>query len=556
MSNTFKTLFQYEIKKQFPRRSKKDRSDVVGSLLSIFVTLAIVAMFVYFLSIIVDKYLDIKINKILDPIMRSYEVLNILYLFIIIVCVCVCLEGMRKTFTDKTDKEILLRLPVSEQSLFLSKILVLLIKMYIVSALLVLPINAIVFVALQTSWTYWLSTIVIMLVLPLIVMLFASILIIPYIKIIDYVKTRYIAIFAIFVVALILFVLAYTAFLGVVQGYLESGYIKFIFNDQFIEFMQKMLLFAYPSNAMAGIMMGQNILVSILVVVACVVVAVIAIYCITKRLYHVALFKTEKINKKYRKNTKIRKSSSMMGLIKKEFISLSREPKHIFSYLVIATIMPILAYCCYTLFESLISNMLGIKVSFALALFVILVFSVLTNTFCSTNVTREGTTLLKQKTFPIKASQLLTAKVVFCCIVSLLSVIIASVVLVVFTSLPALEGFVCMMVGIAFSICQILIATKIDLKNTRMSFTFQQVEKKSSTTMAKVIVIGLVVSMICGVGTLLLSFVANGMFVAYGVTMHSCMVYLAPVVVSLIYVGLSIWYYLYKLQKSMDNITM
>jgi len=482
--------------------------------------------------------------------------LNVFYVVIILVVTAVCLDSMRKTFTDRTDKQILLRLPVSERSLFFSKILVLMIKMYAVSALLVVPTHIIIYIALIPSWTFWITSIVILLVLPIIAMLIASILVIPYIKLVDFIKNKYLLIFAIFVIALVAFVILYTAFLSVVQGYLESGYIKFLFNDGFIDFMQGLLLWSYPANAMAGIMMGKNLLVSIFVVMGCVVVSILAVYYITKRLYHVALFRSDSIRVGVKKNTKLKQSSSMIALIKKEFISVSREPRHIFAYLVVATIMPVLTYCCYTLFESLIINMLGIRMSFALAIFVVLVFGVLTNTFCSTNVTREGTTLLKQKTFPIKASQLLTAKVIFCCAISIASVIVASIVLVIFTSLTALEGLVCMLVGIAFTIAQILIATRLDLKNTRMSFTFQQVEKKSATTIAKVVTLGLVVAVIAGIGTLFVSFVAKGVFASSGLSIHSGLVYLLPIVVALIYVGISIWYYLHKLQKAMDNITM
>ena len=553
--STFSTLFKYELRKQFPIRLKKDKADIIGTLLSFLVTAVIIGMFVYFLSVIAKNYVEVKIDKVLDSTSRAYELLNVFYSIILTFMIFVCLENMRKTLTDGTDKKILLRLPVKEQTLFLSKLLVLLLKNYVLAFLLIIPTNIILYLALMPSGIFWLMTVIVWLFFPLIVSLFTSILIVPYIKIMNFVRNKYILIFAVLAIILAGFVLIYMAFLGIVQGYLETGFIKFLFNEEFIKTLQNLLLWTYPSNCLAGIVLCKDLVKSFLIVIACVVISITLMYFVTKNLYHIALYRSDSRKSVYKKSNKIKKHSVIGGLIKKEFISVSREPKHIFSYLVIATIMPILVYCCYTLFESLILNMIGIKITFALALFIVTVFTVLTNTFCATNITREGTSLLKQKTFPIKASQILSSKVIFCFIVSLMSVIISAIVLIFATSLTFWDGLLCMIVGILFSIAQILIATRLDLKNTRMSFTFQQVQKKSATTIAKVVTLGLIVAILIGVSSLLISVLSQSSILS-NVNIHICFAYIIPVVLSLIYVGLAILFYFYKLQKSLDNITM
>lgn len=549
----FRVLFKYEFKKQFPISFKKEKKDIVGSVLSFLVTAGIIGMFIYFLSIISKNYIAIKIDKVYDPTSRAYELLNVFYVAILLLMFVLSLENMRKTLVDKTDKQVLLKLPVKEQTLFLSKLSVLLLKNYIMAFLLVIPTNIIIYISLMPTWIFFLNTFVVWLLFPIVVLLFTSVFIVPYIMLMNFIKNKYLVIFILLSLILISFVLLYISFLKVVQGYLETGFIKFLFNTDFIETLQSLLLFTYPANSLAGIVIGKDLLKSYIIAILCSILAGVLVYFVTKKLYHITLYKNESI-KSYKKAGKVRKTSPLFALIKKEFISISREPKHIFSYLVIATTMPILVYCCYTLFSSLISNMLGIELPFALALFIVVMFSVLTNTFCATNITREGTTLLKQKTFPIKASQILTAKVIFCSIISLLSVFVSVLVLIFATNLNYWQGILCLLVGGLFTMSQILVATRLDLKNTKMSFTFQQIEKHTSTTIAKVVTLGLIISTVTGLLSLIVGIMSESSIIA-DVKIHRCFTYLIPIGIGLIYMGLSIWFYFQKLQKALDNIT-
>ncbi len=556
MDKSFLTLFKYELKKQFLFKFKKDKSDIVGSILSTLITLTVIGAFVLFLSVIAKNYVLVKMNKVLDIFGRAYELLNVFYSIILVALIFVGLENMRKTLTDNVDKKIMLRLPVKEETLFLTKLLVLMLRNYILAFVIVVPVNVIFYIATAPSAIFWIMTFVVWLFFPLVVSLFTSLLIVPYIKVIQFLKTRYVFVFAIFTILLALGIMIYMWFLGVVQSYLETGYIRFLFNEKFLTTLQTLLLYTYPANCLAGLALTKNVAKSLLILILCSTASVLLIYYITKKLYHVVLYKNDDNVVVRKSKTKLKANSVMLGLIKKEIISVTREPKHIFSYLAIATIMPIMVFSCYTLFESLIYNMLGMKLAFSLALLCVLVFSVLTNTFCSTNLTREGTSLLKQKTFPIKATQILTAKVIFCSVVSLLSVLVSSFVLILFTSLGVWEGLLCLVIGSLFTIAQILLATRIDLNNLKMSFTFQQIEKRTSTTISKVVTIGLIVSLVAGILALVLGAFSQGSFILQITSsVPSWLTYVVPVLVGLLYCGLSVLFYFCKLQKALDNIT-
>ena len=174
----FKTLFRYELKKQFPTQ-RKEKKDFVGSLVSMLATLTIIGVFVYFMAIISKNYILVRLDKVSSPNQRAYELLNVFYLVVLAVMSIITLENMRKTLADKNDKYVMLKLPVKEQTLFFTKMMVLLIKTYVLAVLLVVPVNAIIYISLMPTAMFWLLSAIVLLAVPIIVFLIAGIFIVP-----------------------------------------------------------------------------------------------------------------------------------------------------------------------------------------------------------------------------------------------------------------------------------------------------------------------------------------------------------------------------------------
>ena len=72
----FRTLFKYERRMLFPRSK---RIDILGGFTSLLFTLAIAGVFGLLIYAIADGYLDIKVDRVGDPVARAYELLNALY---------------------------------------------------------------------------------------------------------------------------------------------------------------------------------------------------------------------------------------------------------------------------------------------------------------------------------------------------------------------------------------------------------------------------------------------------------------------------------------------
>ena len=555
----FWTLFKYELKTEFPFRITKGKKDFVGQIFSTVISLFVIAAFVFLIYSVVNNYIDVKVDKISDPTARAMELINLLYIFIITIMSFLGVEKMRKALTQRTHKEIFLRLPIKQETIFLSKLTVLLLWFYVFGFFLVVPVNLIFFLALQPDTSFWANAALVWACLPIVPFMISCILIVPYIVIVDFIKTRYVLLFLILSGALIGAFFLYSEVLSYIQELLETGSIKFLFNIKFITFLQGLLTYAYPSNSLAKIALGVDMLESVLIVALVFIIGCIAIYFVTNRLYFLTMYKNNDATKKGSRPTKVYKLNPIVTLIKKEFISIFREPKHLFSYFAIAVAMPMMVYSCYTLFESLIQNTIGLSVNFSLALMIVLIFSVLTNTFCATNITRDGLSNLKIKSMPIKATNISLAKVIFCEIVSSLSVVASTVLLIAATSLTTLDGLVVILCGLIFSTTQIFIATRLDLNHTKVSVGPKEVEVISNRTIATVVGFGLVMASLVGVSSLVISLISassalNILNIDFDINIMFA--YIIPVSVCLIYGLIGIFYYKHKIENSFAKLTM
>lgn len=547
-----KTLVKYEMKLQFPFKRKNEKMDIVGSLLSFVMTACIIAVLIYLVSTIAVNYVLVEINKTPDKLARGLEFMNLFYLIVILAMSVLGVEKMRKSICEKKNKEVFLRLPVKSQTIFLSKILVLLMVYYVMTLFLVVPINIIFFIAIKPGAIYWLYTLITVLLFPVVPFLISSILLIPYIKIIDFLKDKYILIFILLSAILMGSFFLYSKILKIVQTLLETGNIRFLFNEELTTNLQNLLKFSYPANSLASISLGVDIAKSIVILIAVVVIAGFLIYLITNSLFKITLYKNEVKKSKYRKVENYKKNNQLISLIKKEFISIFRDSKNMFSYFAISSAMPIMVYCCYSLFSSLIFNTIGINIEFALALLITLIFSVLTNTFCSTNISRDGVAFLKMKSLPVKPSRVLWSKVLFCSIVSSLAVVVSIVILSFMTNLNFVNGLVCAILGCIFSVGQILIATRLDLNHAKLSLSNIEIERESSKTIAKVVFIGLLVSLTVGLLSVILTVFAKTDDAIYA----TILTYLCPSIICLSYFGLGFIYFKYKLDYRYTNFVM
>jgi len=559
----FRTLLKYERRMLFPGSHGK-RFDLLGALTSLIFTLAIAGVFGLLIYAIADGYLEVKVNKVLDPMARAYELLNAVYTIVIVALGIMCLEKMRSTLTRTSDTPIFLRLPVKNGTIFRAKFTALLLWTYVAAFLLIVPVNLIFFYILEVDVDFLLRTLLVCLLLPMVSFLIATILILPYMAIIKFLSTRYFLSFIALSILVVGAFFGYSIILNVLRDLFATGSISFLFSNEFIDFLAAAEGYTYPANSLASVQMGIDMQRSLIITVSIAVVALLATFFITGGLYRLVLYRNRDGRKSRKKRSFGFQRKVTSSLLRKEFITVYREPKYLFSYFTIAFAMPFMVYCSYTLFETLVLNALGLKLEFALSLIVVLVFSILTNTFCATNITRDGKSALKAKSFPIKASKLLFSKVLFCSIISSLSVI-ASVLLLYFSSaifpdsrieIQAVDAIIVCVISLVFSFSQILIATRTDLNCAVVDASPEEVARASDRTIAKVVSVGLVLAVVIGLLTFFVSvFSGIGQGLIEGLEIDAMYAYIFPAVIALVYFALANIYYYVGIEKAFAKLT-
>ena len=552
----FRTLFRYERRMLFPGSQSK-RIDILGILTSIIFTLAIAGIFGLLIYAVADGYLDIKVNKVLDPITRAHELINAVYTIIIVALGIMCLEKMRSTLTRSSDTPIFLRLPVKHGTIFRAKFTALLVWTYVTAFMLIVPVNAIFYFVLGAGQEFIINTLLVYLLLPMVSFLLATLLILPYMVIVKFLSTRYFLSFVALSVLVVGAFFVYSGILDVLRGLFETGSIKFLFTSDFVDVLMGAKLYTYPANALASLLLGIDMQRSILISAIFAVAALLVTFLITGALYRLVLYRNRDGRKSRAKKYSLGvKRGVIASLVRKEFITVYREPKYLFSYFTIAFAMPFMIYCCYTLFETLIFNALGRGFEFSLVILVVLVFVILTNTFCATNITRDGKSALKAKSFPVKASKLLFSKVLFCSIISSISVL-GSVAMLYFTvGMKPIDAALTCVIGLVFSFSQILMATRTDLNCAVVDASPEEVARTSDRTIAKVVSIGLFFAVLIGLVTFFISVFAGTVpEILNGFEIKESYVYLIPSVIATIYFVVSLVYYLVNIEKAFSRLT-
>lgn len=553
--SAFLTLFKHERRTLFPSAELRRKPDVIGGLLSLILTLGVVAVFALLIAAVAESYVAIKIDKVSDPTARSIELLNALYTVIILALGVFSLEKMRTSLTAGKDKQIFLRLPVSQGTIFRAKLAALLLWNYVTALFLVIPVNLIFYYILSPGVDFLLNTLIVYLLLPMASFLISTVLLVPYIRLIDFLSSRYFLTFILLSGVLIGAFLLYSKLLSVLQGLFETGSIKFLFSESFVNFLCTLASFTYPANCLACIALGENMKESLLISAAVALMAMIATFFVTRRLYRITMYKNNE--KKVRRGRKHVRSRSVLGtLMHKEFVTVFREPKYVFSYFAVAMSMPFMVYCCYTLFETLIYNAVGLSFNLSLSIIVILILSILTNTFCATNITRDGVSALKSKIFPVKPKKILLSKVLFCDVVSSLSVIASALVLHLAAGLKLTDTLIAIVIGLIFSLSQIFIATRMDLNHARPAASTREAQKASNRTIAKTITLGLIFAMVIGFLSLFISVFAGDTTVDFlgNIVIKESYSYIVPLVISVLYLIIGRLYYSIGINRAFEKL--
>lgn len=505
MTNHYSLLLKKQLLDIFPARARKKRlSDWAGVLLMGLLVAVIISVFVVVFSKFVRTYSAIKINRVSDIAARQFEIMSMSYFALIIVFIFTGVSALNHTLFENSDLNILITLPFSSTEIFLAKLTAVYLKQMVYAIACVFSVNFTFFATTGTLNVYnGLMTVLVAVLLPVLPLAIAAMITLPYHYLKSLLSCNYVVLFAVMTIVMVLFCLGYSYVFDIAQNLLASGKITKLFDETTMKAIIAFTKYNYPANLFAYLMLGRDIGKNIGILAALLAGAFLAGFFIVRAMFIGVTHSNFSVRIPHSKKKQLRFSNNTRfgALMGKEFLLVLRTPGYAYMYFTTAAIMPIMAYCSAKITIGVFSNLVGnVDAGFELCTFIAILYSTLTNTFCSTNISRDGYMSLTQKTLPYSAGKILGSKMAFCSVVAELCALITCIVFYATHLESGVDAIVTFFATSMIAFAQIMFATKLDLVHPHFAKTDDGEIKEANSTVSAVIAVGLLVSCAIGFG--------------------------------------------------------
>lgn len=524
----------------------KRRHDVFGALSTIILLALLYGTFIYVFYHFARFYMSATFEVQGAERARAFELTTFVYAAMLLINIFVGVKQIYSALVSSNDCDVLIYQPISQQHLFLYK----LIKIYIgqiVSTLLVLLPSAIVIDVLSASvggFCYYLTVVFHLLLCPLLGCAIAALFTVPFNGIMRFVQRKFVLHLILYVIVLALGFWLYGMFLSVLTDLIQTGELLYVLDSSTVNAVAAVAAKFYPVKFFSNMLFGQNVAVSLLSVLGiCAVAGVVTYFVIRAMYFKVLQQKLEGDIKIFRKKKSVAKiHSPLAALVKKEFLIILRTPTYAFAYFATTFTLPFMVYVCANLMRSMVAtlpNVALINCDFEIAIFVIAMFSVLTNTFCTSNISRDGKMFSMLKTMPVDGYLVVKAKLLFCSVVSVASVLVSCIVLLCVSYLNWWQALVIFAVASLLDIAEIAFATKRDLAKPHLPQNDRDEVTEDNNNVSAVTLLGLVCAVFLGGGALAMSLILSLLYTnALALTVTMTFVFIAVILVfilSLVY---------------------
>ena len=550
-------LLKKQLLDAFPaKRSKKRLPDLTSALLMLLLTGAMVAIFVFVFSRFISTYTQIKINRVPDIAARQYEIMSMGYFVLVVVFVINGVNALCHALFENSDLSILISMPFSSSEIFLSKLTAVYLKQAVLALVCVPTLNFTFLCTTDTLNAYnGIMTFAVALLLPIIPLGIASIVVLPCYYLKRLANSHYIFVFIVMTAGMALFCWLYSYVFRFAQDLISSGKITSLFGDKTMRFILSFTKYDYPANLFANVMLardlGKNLGILAAFIVAFAAICLLVVRAIFIKVSHSGLA----IHVPHAHTRKVRfvDNSRFGSLLAKEFLLVMRTPNYAYMYFTTAAVMPVMAYYSANISVSMLAGLVGkADVSFEICTFIVILYSTLTNTFCSPTISRDGYMSMTQKTLPYSPASILGSKIVFCAIVAEASLAIACIVLCATGIESVADGIITFIAASAFAFAQIVGATKKDLTNPHFSRAEDGQIRESNSTVSSVLAIGLGMSFLIGFALLFSSFAP--LFKGGQPEVNKGASYAIAICLPIAMLGASLGYFFANLKKAYANL--
>lgn len=489
-------------------RQKGRRRDVAGWISTILLLAGIFAAFVYAFYVFAESYRSITFDTPEAEADRVYELLTFSVGAVLVVQ---CLIGVKKIYdalTDVKDQNVLICQPVRAEHIYLYKILRIYWAQLLSAVLILVPVAVItdVLSGYAGGAAYYGFTALAVLLTPFLSCAAASLLAVPYTFFMRFLENKYLLRLLLYILLIGAAFWVYGRILLVITTLLDSGKLEFVFELQTMERIHAVAARLYPAAFLTKAVFGADAALNLLWAILLCAGLFLPAYFLIRIFYRRALqARLEGESRVFRRRNAFRRRSKLASLLHKEFILVLRTPSYAFQYLATSVTVPFMVYQCVSLMRAMMSKITILDCDYELAVFAVAVFSIIGNTFCTTNISRDGRMGMFFKTLPVTPKEIVTGKLLFCGAVSVLSMVIVAVVLGATGLLTPLEVTALFFVGVIVSLAEIAAATRKDLSSPVFPTQDNDEVTDSNSNVSLIMLLGLLFAFLAGAGSVLIS---------------------------------------------------
>lgn len=482
-------------------RARKS-ADIPGKLLSLVLAAAIVTFACFVLKRFADMYIGIEVNRVEAPYTRLYELTTAIYAVLILVNVIGGVRNINRSIFGSDDLRIFVTLPVSSSAMYIAKMAVAYLKQFIFGFFTVLPVSVTLATCIDLGAQFYGMTVLILFFMPLISLAVGSVLALPVHMLTEAVASRYVIslIVATGVTALAFWL--YSAVLDFIANLISTGDARYFFDAETMREIARVTEKLFPASCFADMLLtgdagegfGWVLLVTAALTAAGVTVGrLMLVPAAQNKLFSLSSRHV------YKGHGMPAPRSVFATFMKKEFVQVLRTPSYAFRYFSTAIIMPLMVYFCMDIFSELVGMLVFVNCDLEIAVFLIVMFGILTNTYCAGNISRDGEFFFTMKTLPVNYRTVIGAKVAFCFIGAAVPTAVSVALVGGLGYVNAWQSVYLLAVTLAISVAQICFATRRDLGHPRFASFEGASADENDSTVSVLVIIGLAVSAVIGV---------------------------------------------------------
>lgn len=484
------TLVKNQLKRGKPRVNQMHTKNIVGVVLLAILTATILGIFGYILFLLTHSFARLRLPDI--------YLKTVFFILIVVLTVFEIFNIIKELFQSK-DNQIYLKLPITKEQLFMSKMIYLYIRQLIIS-LVFLAVTAGVYGLVETDITifYYVRLVVVAFVIPFLSLIISSFLSIPVSAILGFLKKHKTILLLSLIFVIGVFFVVYIQFINVVLSFINLTSLSSspVIDPLVIEGLRNATDGLLLSNVFYNLLMNEQFIMNLLIIIAVISVLMVGVYFLLKYYYFKTLNKqNERIDIKIKKEIKMNQPA--VAILKKEFKTMLRNPDYAFQAIVLNLLMPTFIYLTIRLTYRAGEVTVGQEIVPGITLMTMLIFILLTNSFQGMIVSREKEAYFIMRITPMKILKQLFSKLAIGYLLNLFMILVTIVLITSFGFITVIEAVVIGILSILFSTGYTLILVSSDYKNPQITTNVAGFEE--GLNMYKNLFVGLLLSIVVGI---------------------------------------------------------